>query len=102
LTYLKGVSTLEYDISLCTGCSMCKAVCPHPVFQIINKKAEILDKVLCMECGACMMNCPVAALTVQKGVGCATAIISSKLKGRSEISCDCSGENKPGSGGCCC
>jgi len=101
MTYIKGVSTLEYDVSLCTGCGMCKNVCPHNVFQIIDKKADIIDKDLCMECGACMMNCPVSALTVQKGVGCAAAIITSKLKGRDEISCGCSGDDKTTSGGCC-
>jgi Fe-S-cluster-containing hydrogenase component 2 len=29
-----------------------------------------------MECGACRMNCPLGAIQVSSGVGCAAAIIS--------------------------
>ena len=48
MTYLKGVSTLEYQKELCTGCGMCKMVCPYGVFQIQNEKAEIIEKDNCM------------------------------------------------------
>ncbi len=100
MTYIKNVTTLKYNKDLCTGCTMCINVCPHNVFRLNDKKVEIINKDNCMECGACMMNCPAAALTVNKGVGCAYAIIVSKLKGREEISCDCSGD-KGNSGSCC-
>ena len=56
-TYLKNVSTLEYDSSLCIGCRMCIEVCPHNVFRMKDKKAEIIDRDRCMECGACEINC---------------------------------------------
>jgi len=103
MTYLKNVVTLEYDESLCTGCRMCLNVCPHGVFLMEKNKAYIGERDNCMECGACMLNCPSGAIKVDKGVGCAAAVIVSRLKGRSEISCDCEGRNDDSSsGGCCC
>ncbi|MCK5737482.1 MAG: hypothetical protein KAH21_13440 [Spirochaetaceae bacterium] len=51
-----------------------------------------------MECGACKRNCPVGALAVREGVGCASAIIIGSLKG-TEPQCGCSGENDSRS--CC-
>lgn len=54
-----------------------------------DKKAKIEDRDLCMECGACANNCPVCAITVDTGVGCAAAVIMSWLRGN-EPSCDCS------------
>ena len=97
MTYIKNVATLRYDSSRCRGCSLCTIVCPHGVFQMNNKKAYITDKNRCMECGACMSNCPTQAIQVDKGVGCAAAVIQSRLKGREDISCDCG----DGDGSCC-
>jgi NAD-dependent dihydropyrimidine dehydrogenase PreA subunit len=96
LVYLKNVVTLELDPEKCNGCRMCIIVCPHAVFGIENKQAVILHKDLCMECGACMKNCPENAISVRSGVGCAAGIINGILKG-TEPTCDCSG---PGS--TCC
>jgi len=63
---------------------------PHAVFAMNNKKAVLANKDRCMECGACMVNCPANAITVKKGVGCATAVLNSMLgKNGGEISCDC-------------
>ncbi len=100
MKYLKDVVTLEYDISRCIGCRMCTEVCPHNVFEMKNGKSFITNRDKCMECGACMMNCPAEAINVQKGVGCAYAIISSKLKGSDEISCGCGCNDKKNSS-CC-
>ena len=68
---------------------MCVEVCPHSVFRIQNRKAQIMDLDLCMECGACAKNCAANALTVRAGVGCADAIIRGKLNGTEPI-CGCS------------
>jgi len=57
-----------------------------------------LDRDRCMECGACVGNCAFGALKVDKGVGCAAAVINSMIRG-GEPSCDCSGPNKTGD--CC-
>lgn len=91
--YLEGIVTLQYDEPTCIGCSFCATVCPHGVFIMNDKKAAITDRDRCMECGACAKNCPVEAIAVDAGVGCASAIIYSWLTGN-EPSCDCE------SGGC--
>jgi ferredoxin len=80
LRYLPGVSTLVLDEEACIGCSMCWMVCPHTVFGQRNGRAVIADLDGCMECGACATNCPVAAITVTPGVGCAAYIIQKWLK----------------------
>ncbi|MBM3434963.1 MAG: 4Fe-4S dicluster domain-containing protein [Bacteroidetes bacterium] len=91
LTYLKNVVTLQLDSEKCNGCTLCIMVCPHDVFVMRDKKSYIQNRDLCMECGACEMNCPEGAITVRSGVGCAAGIINGLLKG-TEPTCDCSGE----------
>lgn len=92
--YIKNVSTLKYDASTCIGCNICVEVCPHHVFRMNGKKAEIINKDKCMECGACANNCISKSISVNQGVGCATAVIFGWLYG-TEARCDCgtSGKN---------
>ena len=90
LRYLENVVTLELDADKCIGCGMCAVVCPHGVFTIEERKAQIVDRNACIECGACAGNCPVEALAVEAGVGCASAIINGWLTGE-QPSCDCDG-----------
>ena len=80
LRYLSNVTSLQLDESKCNGCGMCTMVCPHGVFCVGNGKAQIADRDACMECGACQRNCPEAAIEVESGVGCVTAIIKGALK----------------------
>ena len=104
MTYLKDVVTLQLDENKCTGCGMCLEVCPHEVFKTNSTHAVIQNRDACMECGACSRNCPVNAISVASGVGCAAAVINSLL-GRKSIECSCSIEPTDSAvkkGGCCC
>jgi ferredoxin len=96
MKYLSNVSTLEFYAEKCTGCGMCVNVCPHEVFEINTGKVNITDSDRCMECGACVNNCAFGALNVQRGVGCANALINSMIRG-GEPTCGCAKE----SSGCC-
>jgi NAD-dependent dihydropyrimidine dehydrogenase PreA subunit len=78
------LNTLVYKPDLCTGCEMCMIVCPHGVFGMNGRKAEIVRYEACMECGACQMNCPFEAITVDSGVGCAFALMKAALTGKKE------------------
>jgi Fe-S-cluster-containing hydrogenase component 2 len=59
-----------------------------------DKRAAVIDRDRCMECGACTRNCDFGALAVNAGVGCAAAIITGLLTG-SEPTCGCNDS------GCC-
>ena len=79
--YFKDVVSLAFTPENCTGCGMCEEVCPHGVFEFSDGKVRITDRNLCIECGACALNCPFNAITVKSGVGCAEIIISGWLNG---------------------
>jgi NAD-dependent dihydropyrimidine dehydrogenase PreA subunit len=85
--YLSGVTTLNLDSEICVGCGICTLVCPHQVLDVSEKKAKVVDSNGCMECGACAKNCPVEAITVKPGVGCASYIIQTWIKGKEAASC---------------
>ncbi len=75
--YIESLATLKLDQQTCIGCGNCNTVCPHRIFDMEAKKAVIRDLDACMECGACAKNCPVDAISVTPGVGCAAAIVGS-------------------------
>jgi len=95
LKYLKNVVSLSLTDQKCIGCGMCVEVCPHGVFIVEDRKANIIDKDSCIECGACALNCPAEAIQVEAGVGCASAIIKGWFTGGEPV-CGCSDD-----GGCC-
>jgi NAD-dependent dihydropyrimidine dehydrogenase PreA subunit len=99
MKYLHNVVTLELIPGHCTGCGRCVEVCPRAVFVKNGKTIRIAERDLCIECGACMMNCPARAIRVDAGVGCAAAIINALVKG-SEPECGCCG-NDTQRGSCC-
>jgi NAD-dependent dihydropyrimidine dehydrogenase PreA subunit len=84
-SYLEN--TLVLDVEKCNGCTLCVTVCPHQVFVMREHRSQIVNPTACMECGACMLNCASEAITVQSGVGCAAAMISSALTRKKEVTC---------------
>lgn len=91
LRYLPNVTTLELDAEKCNGCRMCVFVCPQAVFSVENKRAVIVDRDACMECGACELNCEPGAISVRSGVGCAAAVLNGMIRGTAPT-CDCSSD----------
>ena len=81
------VNTLRFNPSLCINCGACLDVCPHAVFAPGEGRVKIVRHDACMECGACQLNCPTDAITVNSGVGCASAMIYAALTGRKEVTC---------------
>ena len=89
MRYLESAVTLQFDPDRCNGCAMCTQVCPHAVFAMEDKRAVLLDRGACMECGACARNCEMGAITVRAGVGCAAGVLAGVISG-GEPSCGCS------------
>ena len=87
LRYLPGVTTLQYSEADCVGCGTCLSVCPHAVFRENGRKVAVADRDGCMECGACALNCPGNAIQVTPGVGCASYIIQTWIKGKDAAAC---------------
>lgn len=82
-------NTLRYDEEKCNGCGLCATVCPHRVFEVDGRKARLVNKDACMECGACRLNCEAGAIKVDSNVGCASAMILAAIRGRSSRAACC-------------
>lgn len=81
------LNTLQFKPELCINCEMCITVCPHSVFAPGDHKVQLIKPEACMECGACQINCSVQAITVDSGVGCASALMYAALTGKNEVFC---------------
>ncbi len=55
---------VEFDADRCEGRAICREVCPKDRFQIDSKlhKARIISENECVQCGACIVQCPEDAL----------------------------------------
>jgi ferredoxin len=61
--FIKKVSTMDKDYTInnnCTGCGICKEVCPVKNIEIINKKPQFNHN--CENCIACIQYCPQKAI----------------------------------------
>ncbi|HOY09935.1 MAG TPA: 4Fe-4S binding protein [Candidatus Omnitrophota bacterium] len=53
---------VNVDINKCDGCGTCKDICPVDAIKVENSKASISDA--CIECCACVNECPSEALSL--------------------------------------
>ena len=53
---------VEIDLNLCDGAANCADICPGDVYEVIDGKviAERIGD--CVECGACLNECPNSAI----------------------------------------
>ena len=57
-----GNIRIEIDYDKCTGAAVCVDVCPSAVFELVKKKATAPNIDACVECCACVQNCPEGAI----------------------------------------
>ncbi len=101
MVYMKDVTSLQYNVSSCNGCSRCTQVCPRNVFVMQGNKAVLTSKDKCIECGACMNNCASGAISVKPGVGCAAAMFDGLLRFGDMEKGTCGCESDDDNRGCC-
>ena len=56
---------LKFEIieDKCTGCMLCKKVCPVNAISGERKLAHLIDQALCTKCGMCMSKCKFVAIS---------------------------------------
>jgi NAD-dependent dihydropyrimidine dehydrogenase PreA subunit len=63
--------TVALDADRCQGRAICLEVCPKDCFEVDSKahKASIISENECVQCGACIVQCPEDALAFVDGSG---------------------------------
>lgn len=72
---------ITLDVDRCRGAEFCEIVCPKNCFVITDRKASIPDEDICVQCGACIVQCPFDALyfTSEEGIISAKSVRTFKL-----------------------
>lgn len=52
------------DKNVCVGCGACTMTCPVEAIKLVNGTAQV-DPAKCISCGACVATCPVGAIKLQ-------------------------------------
>ncbi|MDR0548182.1 MAG: 4Fe-4S binding protein [Deltaproteobacteria bacterium] len=47
----------EIDQSRCSGCGVCKAVCPYSAIDFDEKGKAVVNEAMCKGCGNCASSC---------------------------------------------
>lgn len=55
--------TISVDANKCSGCGACVGECPNAAITI--EEIAVIDAVRCTECGVCIDACPVGALSMR-------------------------------------
>lgn len=58
-------STIIVDEEKCTGCGNCVQACPCACLEVVNKKARMIEGIVCMSCSACVAHCEKDAISMQ-------------------------------------
>lgn len=63
---LSPYGSIQIDEERCSGCTLCYQVCPRGVYEMdySQHKAKIIQAGDCVNCGACVQQCPERCLTI--------------------------------------
>jgi len=62
---------IELDATRCRGAGFCERVCPKDVFEVDHRRrlASLPGAEQCVQCGACIVQCPFDALHFRSPTG---------------------------------
>jgi len=87
-TWMTGLQRKALQIpktfeSLCSGCGVCKLVCPYEAISYDEKGLVKIDELVCRGCGLCGSSCPTQAIeTVNSSSEQITSRIQTALTGK--------------------
>jgi len=61
----KDLITYTVDRGKCTGCLLCKKLCPEKAIEGERKEPHLIDQDKCIKCGICLENCKFEAILVE-------------------------------------